>query len=210
MTLPYPTSTFSEPFAVFQRTTDKDFQEPRARGDMTLVHWHTLASGTSDKRPDYWAMLLAPTSATAPDYQMALLQLAADQSNEAGYLAAYRQIDWAMRPAADILLATQWALQASAHGLARELAQFGAERFPTHAELQKYARILAPPRTIANNLPPRPDLRANHIWLKQHSALYRGQWIALQNGQLLATAHSFTEITERFSDPHGIFFTKIF
>ncbi len=210
MTLLYSTTTFSEPVDVSPRATEKDCQPPRARVNATLADWPMWESGTSDKRPDYWAMLLAPTSASAPDYQMALLQLAADQSNEAGYLAAYRQIDWAMRTAADILLAVQWALQAEAHGLARELSQLGAERYPTHAELQKYARVLAPPKIIARDLPPRPDLRANHLWMKQNSALYRGQWIALRNGQLLATAQSFTEITERFSAPQGIFFTKIF
>lgn len=174
------------------------------------VDWSFLMSGTSAHPHHPAAEWLLPTSASAPDYQMALLQLAADQSDEAGYLAAYRQIDWAARSAADILLGVQLALQAPAHGLARELSRFGAERYPDHGELQKYARILAPPRTIASHLPPRPDLRANHVWIKQNSTAYRGRWVALQNGQLLASAASLRLLADQFPDRDEVVMTKIY
>lgn len=176
----------------------------------TLENWQIADRGTAPTADGYLSLLVSPTSASAPDYLMALLAYAAEQGNEAAFAAAYRRIDWAMRPADDFLRAVRWALAAGAHGAARQLALQGAQRYADHAELQKYARVLAPPRVIRRDLPPRPDLRANRDWIMQHADEYRGKWIALRNGQLLATADSFGALADRFDSPQGILLTRIF
>jgi hypothetical protein len=158
----------------------------------------------------YIQLVETSTSQNGSDILMAQLAYAAEQGDEAAFVAAYRQMDWAMRSADDFQQTTQWALTAGAHGLARQLAQQGAQRYPSHEELQKYAHVLAPPRMIRRELSLRSDVRNNRDWIKQHGNDYRGKWIALRNGQLLATADSFDALADQFSDPRGVLLTKIF
>jgi hypothetical protein len=149
-------------------------------------------------------------TADQADKAMAHLAELADRRDEAGFASALQAMDWSSRPAGEVLRAVQLALMAGAFLGARRLSQDGADRYPAHAELQRYARVLAPPRVIARNLPPRPDLRANHDWMKREADAYRGQWIALRNGELLGTASSFDALADQFPDPRDILLTKIF
>jgi hypothetical protein len=144
------------------------------------------------------------------DNVMAHLSDLADLRDEGAFVSALQEVDWRTRPAKDVVKAVQLALAAGAHMAARHLAQEGAERYPAHAELQKYARLLAPPRVIQRNLPPRPDLRTNHDWMKRQGPAYRGQWVALRDGQLLATADTFDALAQKVSDRQHVLLTRIF
>jgi hypothetical protein len=76
--------------------------------------------------------------------------------------------------------------------------------------MQKYARVLAPPRVLHSNLPPDPTIRANHAWLRGHRLAHRGQWVALRNGELLAAAPTLHELTERFDVSPTLLYTRVF
>lgn len=154
--------------------------------------------------------LVHPGRAELPADEMAILEAAAELKDERAFLSAKKSINWRERPPEDFIRAVHLALAAGAHLAARHLASQGAQQYPSHAELQKYARVLAPPKLIRRNLPPDPTLGANHNWIKQHGDAYRGKWIALRNGQLLATADSFNALADQFSDPQGILFTPVF
>lgn len=148
----------------------------------------TETSSDPSARPD------ESTTAVPGPYQddMLHLELAAELSSANDlkpFLSVYRQIDWETHPAADFAQAVRLALHVGAHQAARECALAGSRRFPHHAELQKLARLLAPPD--AKSIPGQgnPSWRANRAWLQQHWDDYRGHWVALRDGQLLAVAN---------------------
>jgi hypothetical protein len=142
-------------------------------------------------------------------YKSALIS-AANAKSESAFMLAYQKIDWQTKAAEDFVQAVQLALTVGAHLVARKLAALGAERYPQDAYLKKAAYILAPPKVIARDLPPRPDLRANRDWIMTQSNAHRGKWVALRNGELLATADSFDALANQIADPSGILLTKIF
>ena len=144
-----------------------------------------------------------------PDVAMQQLAAAADQGNESMFLTAKQTIDWSRRPAADFARAIRWALAAGAYLAARNLATQGAEQYPEHQELQKFAYLLAPPKVIQRDLPPDPSIRADRDWLIAHSHEYRGRWVALRRGELLASAASFNDLADQVEVKPGILFTKV-
>jgi hypothetical protein len=83
------------------------------------------------------------------------------------------------------------ALKAGAHLTAREISVQAQRRYPADSELQKYARILAPPKLISSGLPSHPDIEANHAWMQQQGPDYRGQWVAVKHGCLLGASTTF-------------------
>ncbi len=141
---------------------------------------------------------------------LARLEAAARVGDEQAFLAAKDAVDWDARPAGDFLRAVQLALSAGAHIAARHLAAQGAARYPDSAELQKYARVLAPPQVIRATAQPNAGLRANRDWIMAHGAEYHGQWVALRNGQLLAVGASLDAVIAQMGGTDGALFTKVY
>lgn len=137
------------------------------------------------------------------------LARAAEAADAQAFVAAYQLIDWSTCTADEFERAIQWALTAGAHLAARALATTGAAQFPDNAELQKAARILAPPKLL-RRLPADPTIRANHEWLRNHRMDYHGQWVALRNGQLLASGDSLQALTAVCEISPELLFTKVF
>lgn len=143
-----------------------------------------------------------------PEDPLILLADAAEAGDAQAFMTAYHLIDWSTHTPDEFERAIHWALIVGAHLAARSLAVEGSALYPDYAELQKAARILAPPKVI-RHLPADPTIRANQDWLRGNCTAYRGQWVALQNGQLLATADSFGELTKRIAISPEILFTKV-
>jgi hypothetical protein len=143
------------------------------------------------------------------DLSLAPLADAADAKDERAFLAACTTIDWQQRTPEEFLQAIQWAFAAGAHMAARQLANRGAEYYPDSGELQRYARVLAPPRVVAANLPPDPATQANRDWLVSHGPQFRGKWVAVGNGELLGMANVLEELTEQFGIRPEILYTKV-
>ena len=101
------------------------------------------------------------------------------------------------------------ALSTGEFGRARQLALEGAERHPTHAELTKSARVLAPPTVTRARRPHTAAIQANRAWLKAHRQDYAGQWIALHDGHLLAAAPSFDQLVVQVDETHDVLLTKL-
>jgi hypothetical protein len=136
---------------------------------------------------------------TTPDELMARLAAAAAASNPydvSPFVAACRRIEWQRRPASNYVDAIQLALSIGAHHTARQLALLGASRFPKESELKKMAQILAPP-IVAATSPADPSTQSDMGWLKAHWDEYKGQWVALREGQLLASADSSEAIEQQ-------------
>lgn len=136
------------------------------------------------------------TSATYPDIEMVKLDTAVQHDDLALFLQLVDMIDWDKRSVDDVLRTIQSALKVGAHLTARKLAQEGGNRFPDHPQMAKHARILAPVRTIRSDLPPEPEVEKDIYWLKAHRSEYRGQWVAIRNGILVASAMTYQELRQ--------------
>jgi hypothetical protein len=135
-----------------------------------------------------------------PDLQMAQLEAFAEIGSEEAFVSIANAIDWSERSSDDFENAIRLALLVGAHLKARNLALEAVDYFPDNIELQKFSRMLAPPRVIKVDIPANPNLRANRDWLVTHANEYRGRWIALRGGELLASALSLKEIIDQVGD----------
>ncbi len=127
----------------------------------------------------------------------ARMKRAADENNEDTFLRAYREIDWDIEPAERHIRAVRLALASGAYRAAQKLASVGAERFPDSVPLRRMAKILAPPIVHSVERPADSGLSANRDWLRSHRSEYKGRWIALRDGQMLASAESAEQLAEQ-------------
>ena len=142
-------------------------------------------------------------AATDPEGVMGQLRAAADKASPhdvSPFVTVFRHIDWSTRSADDHVEGIQLALWVGAHPLARELAITGSNRYANHPKLQKMAHVLAPPKVTVRQTGFHPDLKANSQWLKTNWDSYRGHWVALRDGQLLATGDSLAEIVDQVGE----------
>jgi len=141
---------------------------------------------------------------------IATLEIIAETGDETAFVRAANEIAWSQRPATDFARAVRLALATGAHLLARKLAEYGHRLYPNHQELTKMAHILAPPRVVRTDIPPAPSLQANQEWLRVHGGEYRGQWVALRDGILLATAATVRQLRAYLESTDGVLITKVF
>jgi hypothetical protein len=192
-----------------------------ARDDSTAVVW-VVSPFARKKKPHLPAAVAVgtgPSEATVlptaldvtkdSDDGMAMLEMAAEAGDERAFVQATGEIDWLQRPAADFARAVRLALAAGAHLLARNLADHGHRLHPRHEELATMAHILAPPRVVRTGLPPDPSGRANLEWMRDHAAEYRGRWVALKDGVLLASAPTARELKSQLPTTDGLFLTRV-
>lgn len=72
--------------------------------------------------------------------------------------------------------------------LARELAEAAVNRYPRDAKLRRWAKVLAPP-VVREYTGPRissVERDKDIAWLRAHADEYRGMWVVLSGGELLA------------------------
>lgn len=110
----------------------------------------------------------------------------------------------------DFIHAIRTALESSDRETAQQLSIQAVKHYPQHEEILKYAHILAPPKvTVERRLLDR-DPEVNQNWIKQNRTQYRGQWVALRHGKMLASASSIERLVEQLSDKKDVFLTAIY
>ena len=176
-----------------------------------------LESGITDRRISITMPAEKPILAYGQDEtkysgdQVTPMEFAAAIGNEEIFVWAMNRIDWRQRQASDFVHGVRWALAAGAHLAARKLATLGNKLYTSHRELQKMAHLLAPPRTVKSHLLSSPtSLQANRAWLSNNAGEYRGQWVALKNGSLLAAAPTAHELKNELSNLTGILVTRVY
>jgi hypothetical protein len=118
------------------------------------------------------------------------LEDAAAKRDVAGFGKAAEAMDWSGHPPEDFIRAMDLALESrSADDCAAHLGE-GRSALPSHATIQKYARILAPAKILRSDLPSDPQAQANWRWYREHGDQYRGRWVMVKNGELLDSAES--------------------
>lgn len=174
-----------------------ELEKPRGKTEAT-------ATGYAPARRPYSATATAPDS----DEAWMRLQLAAEAGDERAFIEAAGMINWLDRTAQEFAEAVQLALAAGAHMMARRLAIEGARMYPENAVLAKMARVLAPPRFLGPT-PSRPSTKANRQWLIEHAEAYRGKWVALKEGRLVAAGDSVAELKAQVHDLKGLMITRV-
>ena len=145
-----------------------------------------------------------------PEYRgdISVLEETVEKSNEEGFIRAIEGIDWSQKSAAEFARAARLALSVGVYLIARRLAEQGTKLHPHNAELRKMAQIFAPPRLIST-VPPQSAVQSNDEWLRNHAAEYRGQWVAVKAGKLLATEGSLKELNEQIENISDTLLTKL-
>jgi len=146
------------------------------------------------------------------DNKMSLLMAVASLGDIGKFAETVSSMAWDLRPIEDFLSAIKLALKCGAHEQARKLATAGGQRFLENVEMQKYARILAPSKIVNGLLPPDHDAAADMQWIKANGEKYRGQWVALRGGTLLASDFSRNELLVQLVNPKdkSILITKVY
>lgn len=96
----------------------------------------------------------------------------------------------------------------TAQGLSIE----AGKHYPDHAEVQRYAYILAPAKITTSPSDPerRKTIQANREWIKQNRDKYRNRWVAVRSGELLADASSLDELADKLDDRNNVLFTVLY
>ncbi|MCX6032675.1 MAG: hypothetical protein NT169_25740 [Chloroflexi bacterium] len=174
------------------------------------VAYTTRPTRRTPPRPTSLRTATAPVVPVTPaaDDDMASLQAAAEAGDVVAFERACGAINWQTASADRYADAVRHALWAGHHVLARSLAVEGAERFPNHAELRKAASILNPPYVV-RYAPPDPGVHADMAWLDAHWREYRGQWVAIRNGELLGAAKVLDDLVARIGDIKGVMLAPV-
>lgn len=110
----------------------------------------------------------------------------------------------------DLIRAMRTALERADYETAQQLSLQAVEHYPEHEELLKYAYVLAPPNVRVDKRSSHRHTEVNQDWVRNNRTQYRGLWVALRNGQLLASARSGDELIAQLSDTKGVFLTAIY
>jgi uncharacterized protein DUF5678 len=88
---------------------------------------------------------------------------------------------------------------------AREVAEQGLELFPDHPELQRLHHVLRPFEVRVNPYWKTPDPLPSYEWLKENARAYRGKWVGLDQGELVAAVDTLEEVLKALEgrDPRG-------
>jgi hypothetical protein len=139
---------------------------------------------------------------------MARLETTAATGERRAFLNAAREMPWARSGAEDAARVIDLAFRIGAPTVARYIYDEVAKRHTDSPALQKFARLFEPEERTARTLPANATLKANREWLKAHRTEYRGLWIAVRNGALLATSTSLDELIRRVGNTTNVLLTQ--
>jgi hypothetical protein len=89
-------------------------------------------------------------------------------------------------------------------GAARKLLAEALEKGDHGEDLSGWQRVLAPAKVLRVGGELDIDRTPDFQWLKDHSDMYRGQWVALFGGELLAHGENLKELLAKLEDhPRG-------
>ncbi len=138
-----------------------------------------------------------------------LLEAAAEAGDNAAFAGALSCLDEAALTAAEFVQLIRLALASDRGLLARRFANQGAAAHPQHDELARFAVALAPPKYVSPQPYVNQNWQANRVWLKQHGSQYRGQWVALRDGQFFAAAPTPKQLAEVLGDLRQFFIAPV-
>jgi hypothetical protein len=134
---------------------------------------------------------------------MTLLETAVINQDVMEFQKLVNEISWSNQSSSAFVNAIRMALILEAPLLARRLAEQGSNFYPEHQELGKMARILAPPQVITSTGSFGFGVKANKIWIDTNREEYKRKWVALKNGELIASGQTFSDLRAKIGDIKG-------
>jgi len=192
--------------------------EPTRRWSDLYATWcaefATTAKSTSVIQHLYpWMEDRRQTGITTGNLVFLLMEEAARADDPRGFAAWADFVDWSTSAPGEFVRAIDLALSLELATLARELAREGKRQFPNHERLKQAALVLAPPTVQAKpDMSPAEGLNLSMAWLREHASQYRGNWVAVRCGRLVAVAGTLEEleaITGQDADPESTVVTKV-
>ena len=94
---------------------------------------------------------------------------------------------------------------------AQEISIEAARHYPDNREIYRYAYILTTSKVTVSQSDPkkRKNIQASRQWMRKNWQKYRGNWVAVKAGELLATAKSFDELVVQLEKTQGTLLTVI-
>jgi len=132
------------------------------------------------------------TSTAKPEPLLLAIEEAAARGDRRAIITLVKQVDWRSRRPEEFIQVIRSCIFLDMVLLARELADEGRRLFPNDKRMEQWAIVLAPAKVIGT----RPasgnaiGLEASHRWFQNNSSKYKGQWIAVRNGELLGVAQT--------------------
>lgn len=108
----------------------------------------------------------------------------------------------------NFIAAIHSALKSGMYSEATRISQEALKCFPEDEEIQKYALVLAPPKVISYKSSA-ISTGKNQSWIKEHWREYKGQWVALKNGELLGTAQTMKDLINKVGKSKDILMTRL-
>jgi hypothetical protein len=141
-----------------------------------------------------WHIQRDRTGARASDDLIPVLERLASVAQPRVFVDFVEMVDWSRRRPDELTAAVDLALGEERPTLATKLVQLGRQVFPQDERIERAARVLSPEGARAAHLPPAEGLSASRRWLRDHADEYRGQWVAVRHGRLVAAAPSLEEV----------------
>ena len=122
-----------------------------------------------------------------------------------------QSIDWSLQPPELFLRAIDLALALEMAIVARQLAKDGFRRFPNHTRLQDAYTVLSPAKAHILRETGDSSITQSMRVVNTQAEKYRGQWVALKDGQVLSAAATLKALHSQLepADDHSILITKV-
>ncbi len=95
---------------------------------------------------------------------------------------------------------------------AKIISAEAVQLYPEHEKIKRYVRVLASHSLPFYQLTSNKDTVINLNWVIQHRHNYRGRWVALEKGHLIAHANSVDELLEQVGQErmNNLFYTIVY
>jgi len=112
----------------------------------------------------------------------------------------------------EYIQAMRTALSTGDFSLAQQLSIEAAKHYPDHEDIKKSADILAPATVISVKRPIDRGWQKSREWVTQQrrDRNYLNQWVAVKDGELLATGSSMDDLVEQVGDTNDVLLTVIY
>lgn len=123
-----------------------------------------------------------------------------------------RELDLANASPQDFIQAIRTALEKGDFYKAQHISREAVKHYPDDEHIKNWAYLLAPAKVTVS--PSNPEARKNQIanreWMRANRYNYQNRWVAVRNGQLLATGSSIDELVEQLDDTKDVLLTVIY